>query len=97
MDAILEAHGLCKNFGAVTAAVDISASITKDTVVGLIGANGAGKTTFINMITGYLKPPNWNGPGWRAVPPWQCMKARAACGKTWSGVRSHSGSISTRA
>ncbi len=56
MDAILEAHGLCKNFGAVTAAVDISASITKDTVVGLIGANGAGKTTFINMITGYLKP-----------------------------------------
>ena len=53
---ILEAQGLRKIFGAVTAAWDISAAIQKDAVVGLIGANGAGKTTFINMITGYLKP-----------------------------------------
>jgi len=53
---ILEAQQLRKNFGAVVAAWDISAAIHKDTVVGLIGANGAGKTTFINMITGYLKP-----------------------------------------
>jgi branched-chain amino acid transport system ATP-binding protein len=53
---ILEARQLRKNFGAVIAAWDISAAIRKDSVVGLIGANGAGKTTFINMITGYLKP-----------------------------------------
>lgn len=53
---ILETQNLRKNFGAVIAAWDISAAILKDTVVGLIGANGAGKTTFINMITGYLKP-----------------------------------------
>jgi branched-chain amino acid transport system ATP-binding protein len=53
---ILEAQNLRKNFGALIAAWDISAAIQKDTVVGLIGANGAGKTTFINMITGYLKP-----------------------------------------
>ncbi|HJT61008.1 MAG TPA: ABC transporter ATP-binding protein [Burkholderiales bacterium] len=45
-----------KSFGAVTAAKDVSAAIEKDAVVGLIGTNGAGKTTFINMITGYLKP-----------------------------------------
>ncbi len=53
---ILEAKGLQKVFGAVTAAWDVSAAIRQDTVVGLIGSNGAGKTTFINMITGYLKP-----------------------------------------
>jgi branched-chain amino acid transport system ATP-binding protein len=53
---ILEAQNLRKNFGAVVAAWDISAAIRKDSVVGRIGANGAGKTTFINMITGYLKP-----------------------------------------
>jgi len=53
---ILEAKGLRKVFGAVTAAWDVSAAIRQDTVVGLIGSNGAGKTTFINMITGYLKP-----------------------------------------
>jgi branched-chain amino acid transport system ATP-binding protein len=53
---ILKAENLCKSFGAVTAARDISASIYENCVLGLIGANGAGKTTFINMITGYLKP-----------------------------------------
>ena len=56
MAAILQAQGLNKNFGAVTAANDITADIERDSVVGLIGTNGAGKTTFINMITGYLKP-----------------------------------------
>ncbi|MBS0335518.1 MAG: ATP-binding cassette domain-containing protein, partial [Proteobacteria bacterium] len=56
MPAILDARGLQKTFGAVTAASDISVAIEQDSVVGLIGTNGAGKTTFINMITGYLKP-----------------------------------------
>jgi branched-chain amino acid transport system ATP-binding protein len=54
--AILDARGLCKTFGAVTAANEVSAAVEKDSVVGLIGTNGAGKTTFINMITGYIKP-----------------------------------------
>jgi len=54
--AILDAQKLNKRFGAVTAANDVSAAIEQDSVVGLIGTNGAGKTTFINMITGYLKP-----------------------------------------
>ena len=56
MEVILDAKGLNKRFGAVTAATNVNASIEQDSVVGLIGTNGAGKTTFINMITGYLKP-----------------------------------------
>src|SRR5688500_12822226 len=56
MSVILDAKGLNKSFGAVTAADEVSAAIELDSVVGLIGTNGAGKTTFINMITGYLKP-----------------------------------------
>jgi branched-chain amino acid transport system ATP-binding protein len=56
MSAILESRGLTKVFGAVTAARDISLAIEEDTVVGLIGGNGAGKTTFLNLVTGYLKP-----------------------------------------
>lgn len=56
MNAILETRGLCKRFGAVTAASDIDVTIIPGEVVGVIGANGAGKTTFINMITGYLAP-----------------------------------------
>jgi len=53
---ILEVRGLSKRFGAVAAAQDIDVGIAERSVVGLIGANGAGKTTFINMVTGYLKP-----------------------------------------
>src|SRR5215210_7342100 len=56
MAAVLETRNLNKSFGAVTAAAEINVAIAKDSVVGLIGSNGAGKTTFINMVTGYLKP-----------------------------------------
>lgn len=56
MAIMLEARGLNKTFGAVTAASDINVAVEKDNIVGLIGSNGAGKTTFINMVTGYLKP-----------------------------------------
>jgi branched-chain amino acid transport system ATP-binding protein len=56
MSAILETHGLTKTFGAVTAASDITATFEEDTIVGLIGGNGAGKTTFLNLVTGYLRP-----------------------------------------
>ncbi len=56
MSPVLAAQGLKKGFGAVTAAADISLAFDADTVVSLIGANGAGKTTFLNMVTGYLRP-----------------------------------------
>ena len=56
MAIVLEAKGLNKSFGAVTAANDINVAVEQDAIVGLIGSNGAGKTTFINMVTGYLKP-----------------------------------------
>ncbi|OAE99613.1 ABC transporter ATP-binding protein [Bradyrhizobium centrolobii] len=56
MNAVLTAEGLKKSFGAVTAAANISLAFDANTVVSLIGANGAGKTTFLNMVTGYLKP-----------------------------------------
>ena len=56
MSSILAAQGVNKSFGAVTAAADVNVAIDRDAVVGLIGANGAGKTTFINLVTGYLKP-----------------------------------------
>jgi len=56
MTCILETRSLNKEFGAVIAAKDLNVQINKGEVVGVIGSNGAGKTTFINMVTGYLKP-----------------------------------------
>ena len=56
MTAMLQAQGVSKRFGAVVAAADIGISVAAGERVSLIGSNGAGKTTFVNMITGYLKP-----------------------------------------
>ena len=53
---ILEVQDLGKTFGRVTAARDITVAVPARQTVGIIGANGAGKTTFVNLITGYLKP-----------------------------------------
>jgi branched-chain amino acid transport system ATP-binding protein len=53
---MLRASGIEKRFGAVVAASELNLEIAKGERVSLIGSNGAGKTTFVNMITGYLKP-----------------------------------------
>jgi len=53
---LLSARSLNCSFGAVVAAADISIDIASGERLCLIGSNGAGKTTFVNMITGYLKP-----------------------------------------
>ncbi len=53
---VLQARGVGKRFGAVVAAADINIEIRAGERVSLIGSNGAGKTTFVNMITGYMKP-----------------------------------------
>ncbi|MEQ9642894.1 MAG: ABC transporter ATP-binding protein [Alphaproteobacteria bacterium] len=56
MAPILEVQNLQKTFGAVVAAKDINVDVEPGEIVGILGANGAGKTTFVNMVTGYLKP-----------------------------------------
>ena len=56
MDAVIEAKGISKQFGAVWAAQDLDVRVPKGAIFSLIGSNGAGKTTFVNMVTGYIKP-----------------------------------------
>jgi branched-chain amino acid transport system ATP-binding protein len=53
---LLQASAIEKRFGAVVAASEINLGVRAGERVSLIGSNGAGKTTFVNMITGYLKP-----------------------------------------
>jgi branched-chain amino acid transport system ATP-binding protein len=53
---ILQTTDLTKHFGMIKAAERINVEVTQGQLVGIVGANGSGKTTFINLITGYLKP-----------------------------------------
>lgn len=53
---MIEIKNLSKDFGAIKAVDGISARIEEGHVFGLIGTNGAGKSTFIRMLAGVLKP-----------------------------------------
>lgn len=53
---ILEIENLCKNFYAVEAAKNVSFKIKKGKLISLIGENGAGKSTIMNMIGGVFQP-----------------------------------------
>jgi ABC-2 type transport system ATP-binding protein len=53
---VLEARGLRKSFGDLTAVDDVSVHIAPKETYGLLGPNGAGKTTAISMIAGLLEP-----------------------------------------
>lgn len=55
---MIEVKNLSKSFGTVKAIDEISAHIEEGHVFGLIGTNGAGKSTFMRMLTGVLKPDN---------------------------------------
>lgn len=71
--ALLEIHDLQASYGAIKALRGLSFTVEQGQVVSLIGANGAGKSTTLNTISGLLKPTSgrvvFDGrdiTGWRA-------------------------------
>ena len=53
---LLKVSKLYKNFGGVQAIQDLNFELTAGELLGLIGPNGSGKTTAVNLITGFVKP-----------------------------------------
>jgi ABC-2 type transport system ATP-binding protein len=56
MAVLIEASGLKKRFGAITAVDGISLAVKRGEVLGFLGPNGAGKSTTMKMSTGFLEP-----------------------------------------
>ena len=72
---LLEVRGLVKDFGGLRAVNGFSFTIAEREILGLIGPNGSGKTTCINMIAGYHKPTGgkiiYNGEEIQEKKPWE--------------------------
>jgi ABC-type branched-subunit amino acid transport system ATPase component len=54
--SLLRADGLTKHFGGVAAVENLSFEVNEGEILGLIGPNGSGKTTALNMLSGFLAP-----------------------------------------
>lgn len=60
-DNIIEVSNLTKKFGHFTAVDNISFNVKRGEIFGFLGANGAGKTTAIHMLTGLSNPTSGSG------------------------------------
>lgn len=56
MPALLSVKGLCKSFGALQVANEVSFDVNAGEIMGVIGPNGAGKTTLFGLLSGNLTP-----------------------------------------
>ncbi len=54
--SLLRTEGLTKHFGGVAAVEDLALTVEPGEILGLIGPNGSGKTTALNMLSGFLAP-----------------------------------------
>ena len=53
---LLEVQGLSKSFGGLMAVRGLDFAVEEGEILGLIGPNGSGKTTTLNLLTGFLRP-----------------------------------------
>ena len=52
---LLEVNGICKTFGGVAALSNVTGHSMEGETLGMIGPNGSGKTTFVNVVSGHLR------------------------------------------
>src|SRR5690349_14746096 len=73
-DAVIRLEGVVKRFAAVTALAGVSFDVAKGEMFGLIGPDGAGKTTSLRLACGLLKP-DAGSVSVLGVNPWTARRA----------------------
>ena len=61
VDPVIDVTGLSRSFGGRTVVRDVAMRVGRGEVVGLVGANGGGKTTTLRMLAGLLRPTSGSG------------------------------------
>ena len=67
---MLQLDHVVKKYHRYTAVKDLSCQVQRGQIVGLLGLNGAGKSTTMNMIAGYFAPTSGRILGDRTFPAW---------------------------
>jgi branched-chain amino acid transport system ATP-binding protein len=85
----LKVEGLSKSFGGLKAVHDVGFEIEQGEILGLIGPNGSGKTTTLNLLTGFLKPDSgivmFKGQNVAGLP--RCQVCRKGVARTFQIIK----------
>lgn len=86
---MVQVQNLVKEFDGIKAADDIVFEVGKNSICGLVGPNGSGKTTVFNLICGYLKPDKgkifFDGEQITSLNPYKI--AKLGIGRTFQNIR----------
>ena len=86
---VLDVRGLGRRFGGLQALSDVSFTVPPGRTLGIIGPNCAGKSTFINLVTGHIRPTSGrvliDGRDMTGARPWSV--ARAGVARTFQIVK----------
>ncbi|MEM4304278.1 MAG: ATP-binding cassette domain-containing protein [Candidatus Caldarchaeum sp.] len=78
MENLLNVEKVSKSFGGINALNNLSFSVSRGEVVGVIGPNGSGKSTLINLISGVYKPSTgrilFDGKNIVGMRPWEITR-----------------------
>lgn len=88
-DILLQATDISKSFGGLKALSQVNVTQHKGELLGMIGPNGSGKSTFVNVISGTLKPDNGDVilDGVSICRRPQHVVARAGVARTFQAVK----------
>lgn len=89
MAALLELLSVCKSFGGIVVADEISLEIDRGQILGLIGPNGAGKTSLFNIVSGVVPADSGDirVDGVSVAGKAVHERARLGIARTWQNMR----------